>query len=160
MAESHFSAGFIFKKFGNFWYALIVRDLRFKDLKDAGGMWIDGEDPLTTLIRESRQELGVEVIKAELVHEVPARDHIKHFFLVTEVNGLPALDEKRELKEIKGGRQGDVLEMRWVKMDDFAQNIYQGQVPAFAKALAVAASNAEFFRDNENLILNKFPVSE
>lgn len=160
MAESHFSAGFIFKKFADAWYALTVRDMRFQDLKAAGGMWVEGEAPLTTLIRELRQELGVEVVNTELIYEDSTGNHSKHFYLVTEVSDLPALDEKRLLKEFRAGKQGDVLEMSWTKLNDFGERIYSGQMVAFSKALALAAKNQEFFKDNQKLVLDRFPVSE
>jgi 8-oxo-dGTP pyrophosphatase MutT (NUDIX family) len=156
MDTSHFSAGFIFKKFGSVWYTLIVRDKRFSDLKAAGGMWAEGENPLDTLYREFRQELGVEVRKAIHVHEVKKVNHIQHFFLVTDVTGLPELDEKRELKEIKGGRIGDVLEVSWVTMKEFSQRIYHGQIPAFAKAIAEMATPSQEFCDDNVGLLRQF----
>jgi 8-oxo-dGTP pyrophosphatase MutT (NUDIX family) len=154
MDTSHFSAGFILKKFGDDWYALVVQDKRFRDLKAAGGMWIEGESPLDTLRRELRQELGVELVGAELVYEVSTNGHTKHFFLATEVNGLPAIDEKRELKEIRAGKPGDILEMRWMKMLEFADRIYSGQIPAFAKAITqMACISREFCNDNTMLLM-------
>ena len=149
---SHFSAGFFWKKFGDIWYALVVQDKRFRDLKAAGGMWIEGEGPMATLIREFRQELGVELVSAIWVHDVLKTNHTRHFFLATEVNGLPALDERRELKETKAGKPGDTLEMCWVTMREFADRIYSEQVPAFAKALAESAKDSRFFAENSQVI--------
>ena len=149
---SHFSAGFFWKKFGDIWYALVVQDKRFKDKKAAGGMGNEGETALATLIREFRQELGVELVSAIWVHDVLKTNHIRHFFLVTEVNGLPALDEKRILAESKAGKAGDVLEMRWMTMRDFADQIYPEQIPAFAKALAESAKDGRFFNENSQVI--------
>ena len=157
---SHFSAGFFWKKFGDIWYALVVQDKRFKDKKAAGGMGNEGETPLATLIRELRQELGVEVVSAVWVHDMLMKNHIRYFFLVTEVNGLPALDEKRTLAESKAGKTGDVLEMCWMTMRDFADQIYPKQIPAFAKAIAeMAVLDQAFCNDNMD-ILRRFPVEE
>ena len=152
MATNHFSAGYIFQKIENVWYVLTVQDERFRDLKAAGGMSADGEDPITTLRRELRQELGVEVIDAVLVHEVDKKNHIQYYFLVTNVSGLPTLDEKRELREIKAGVPGDVLHMCWATLDEFARRVYKGQYEAFSKAVIKMAEDRTFCMDNMKLL--------
>ena len=160
MLTNHFCAGYIFQKIDGIWYALIVKDRRFKEPKAAGGMSADGEDPGATLRRELRQELGVDVVSAVFVHEVNKRNHTQYFFLVTEVNGLPAIDEKRELREIKAGVPGDALDMSWVTLEEFSQQIYKGQFEAFSKAvIKMAEEDRVFCRDNMK-ILDQFPVSE
>jgi 8-oxo-dGTP pyrophosphatase MutT (NUDIX family) len=153
MATNHFSAGYIFKKIDDIWYVLSIKDKRFNEPKAAGGMSEVGEDPIATLRRELRQELGVDVINAVLVHEVGKQNHTQYFFLITEVSGLPAIDEKRELREIKAGVPGDVLDMSWVTLDEFSKKVYKGQREAFSKAVIKKAEDDRVFcMDNLNLL--------
>ncbi len=153
MTTNHFSAGYIFQKIDNVWYVLTVQDKRFRDLKAAGGMSADGEDPIATLRRELRQELGVEVINAVLVHEVSKTNHVQYYFLVTEVSGLPTLDEKRELREIKAGVPGDALDMRWATLEEFSRRVYKGQYEAFSRAvIKMAEGDRAFCMDNMKLL--------
>jgi len=148
MSTNHFSAGYIFQKIEGIWYVLVVKDKRFNEPKAAGGMSEDDEDSITTLRRELRQELGVDVIEAVIVHEVNKGDHTQYFFLVTEVRGLPAIDEKRELREIKAGVPGDALDMSWVTLDEFSRRVYKGQYEAFQKAVKKMAEDRTFCMDN------------
>jgi len=159
MVESHFSAGFIRQKINGVWYFLTVRDRRFKNLKTAGGMSSGEETPEETLCRELRQELGIEVVRAEHIHVEHMVGHDRHFFLVHETKDLPALDERRVLAESKGGKPGDVLEMRWATLDEFAERIYHEQGCAFGKILAEMSIDEDFFKKYGRW-LSKFPVRD
>jgi 8-oxo-dGTP pyrophosphatase MutT (NUDIX family) len=150
MAGSHFAAGFIFRKAGNDWHALVVRDMRFREFKAAGGMWVEGETPLDTLRREFAEELGVVLRKAELVHQVTKGDHEQYYFLATEVESLPPMERSWEVVEEQAGKRGDALEVRWVTMETFARGIYHGQRAAFGKAVEqMGRLSPEFCMDNQ-----------
>jgi hypothetical protein len=154
MELNHYSGGFIFVKFKDKWYALIVKDRRYNEPKAAGGMSEGLESPEATVLREMMQELGISVVDIVQVHEVQVNDvHSQYFFLVTKANNLPSLDEKRMLKEIKGGKPGDELEMSWITLEQFAQCIYWRQTDAFNKAVVkMAELDRDFCIDNMKIL--------
>jgi ADP-ribose pyrophosphatase YjhB (NUDIX family) len=150
MAGSHFAAGFIFRKAGNDWHALVVRDMRFREFKAAGGMWVEGETPIDTLRREFAEELGVVLQAAVLVHQVTKGDHEQYYFLVTGVDNLPPMEGRREVVEEAAGKRGDALEVRWVSIETFIRGVYHGQRDALGKAIEqMGRLSPEFCMDNQ-----------
>lgn len=154
LTTNHFSSGFLFVKFGVCWYALTVKDKRYKDSKAAGGMAEAEESPEATVRRELMQELGISVTDLIPIHdEQISEGHTQFYFLVTKASSLPALDEKRELKEIKGGKPGDQLEMSWITLKQFSECIYWRQVKAFHKAvIKMAELDRDFCIDNMKIL--------
>ena len=158
---SIFCAGFVIQCVGDEIFVLCVRDIKYSDLKAAGGTSEPGEDlknPEAILRRELIEEQAVNPIAPQLIHVEPHDNHTKYFYLVVHTETpLPAIGYDKTVTITEVGRAPEKLEVKYYELRQFADRLYRGQHQAFAKMIAELAVDPKFYKKYGDL-LTRFPV--
>lgn len=161
--KTHFCAGTIFRfnEEDKTWYVLGLTDMRFQcNVKLPGGtnknsLWETKEQ---TLVREFGEETTltpthVIEVASEEVEDLTkeAENHTKYFFLILKVRSLDSIPFgfRRDFTEPDSQK----LEVRWWKIRDFTDSLFQKHEAGFAKAVIAAARiDKKFAEDNKEIV--------
>lgn len=116
--------------------AIIIKDdqvLLMHRIKDGreyyafpGGGIEEGETPEETVAREIKEELTLDVKKAERFHEFENRGDMEYFLLITEFSGTPVLSGE----EVERMNENNVYDLKWIKLSDLKnlENLFPEEV--------------------------------